>query len=133
MKKNECYTYFYITGDFDVDDVIKMLDLEPFAIRHKYDLRKDGKPFGFDSISLCKVDEYDPYAYVMMEKTIEPLVSKIDVLNRIKEKYSVEYYLTVVPTFYINTVTPCLSPSMKVIDFCHNARVELDIDYYVLK
>lgn len=27
---------------------------------------------------------------------------------------------------------PCLAPSMKVIDFCHSTKTEIDIDLYVM-
>jgi hypothetical protein len=39
--------------------------------------------------------------------------------------------LEIVPTVYAGDITPCLAPSLDVMDFCHATRTELDIDLYV--
>ena len=38
-----------------------------------------------------------------------------------------------IPTIYVGNTNPCLAPSLKVIDFCHATRTEIDIDLYVMK
>ena len=68
-----------------------------------------------------------------MEKTIEPLLDKIDVLNELREKYNLKYSLIVVPHIIVNKINPDLSPSMKVIDFCHAIRADISIDLYLYK
>ena len=67
-----------------------------------------------------------------MHKTIAPLFDKVDLLNRIKEEFDVEFTLEIVPTIYVGNINPCLAPSLKVIDFCHATRTEIDIDLYVI-
>ena len=131
MEKQNCYTYFAIEGDFDIDEVTNLLGIKPSKSWKKTDLRKDGKPFGFDFIEMCRNENYDPYVYQMMEITIEPLIDKIEALKEIKKKYDVKFYLVVVPSLATEGVNPAVSPSLKVMDFCHEARCELDIDLYV--
>lgn len=132
-KENKCRTYFAIVGDFDPDMVSKRLGIEPYCAWKKDDLRKDGKPYGFARWECGFCNDYDPMVTNMMEKTIEPLLGKIKELNAIREENEVRFYLGVVPEFYINTVTPCVSPSLKVIDFAHETRTEIDIDPYVYR
>ncbi|MFK8297211.1 hypothetical protein ACI76O_02330 [Capnocytophaga cynodegmi] len=48
------------------------------------------------------------------------------------QKYDVDFYLTIVPTIYVEEITPCLAPSMAIIDFCHQTRTEIDIDMYLI-
>lgn len=66
-----------------------------------------------------------------MRKTLEALREKIDLLNRIREENDVAFYLEVVPTIYPVESTPCLAPTLDIIDFCHATQTEIDIDLYV--
>ena len=135
QKENSCYTYFHISGDdFPLEEITKALGETPFRSWYKTDIREaDGKPFGFCSWSGFRVDDYDPYTEAQMEKTIEPLIEKIDILNELREKYNLEYSLVAVPHVYVNKINPDLSPSMKVIDFCHAVRAKISIDLYLYK
>ena len=134
-KENRCYTYFHVGGDdFPIDEISKALNETPFRSWYRTDIRKaDGKEFGFCNWSGFRVDEYSPYTEEQMEKTIEPLLDKIDVLNELREKYNLKYSLIVVPHIIVNKINPDLSPSMKVIDFCHAIRAEISIDLYLYK
>ena len=38
--------------------------------------------------------------------------------------------LEIVPTVYADNASPCLAPSLQVIDFCYATRTEIDIDLY---
>lgn len=67
-----------------------------------------------------------------MHTTIEPLLEKVDVPNRIRNEYSVSFYLEIVPSIYVGNQNPCLAPSPKVIDFCYATRTEIDIDMYIM-
>ena len=134
-KENSCYTYFHISGDdFPIEEVSKLLDATPFRSWYKTDIRKaDGKEFGFCNWSGFRCDDYDPYVDLQMEKTIEPLLDKIETLNKLREKYNLSYSLMVVPKIYVDKINPDLSPSLKVIDFCHAVRAEISIDLYLYK
>ena len=65
------------------------------------------------------------------EKTVKPLIPKIDLLNEIRERFDATFTLEVVPSICFEHEKPCISPSMKVIDFCSKARADLDIDWYM--
>ena len=129
--QNECYTYFKIVGKFDPDDVTQLLGIQPFESWKIGDLRANGSKFDFASwkTGLCK--EYDVYVENQMRKTLEALREKIDLLNRIREENDVAFYLEVVPTVYPVESTPCLAPTLDIIDFFHATRTQIDIDLYV--
>ena len=129
--KNNCKTYFSISGDFDPQQITKMLNVEPTRCHGKDDLRRDGKPYNFALWAGCLCDEYDVYVENQMEKTIEPLLDKIDVLKQIKEQFDVEMFLSVVPHAVADQPTPCLAPSLKVMQFCVEVGVKIDIDLYI--
>ena len=122
-SKNRCYTYFYMTGDIDPKMVSEWLGL---GALHYDNGRSSSWDFG-----LC--DEYDVYTTRQMEKTIAPLLSKIDELNAIREATGAKFYLAVVPTIYTDDIHPVLAPSLAVMDFCHATRTEIDMDLYIIE
>ena len=129
--KNSCYTYFTIVGDFDPDSVSRLLNLNPDQSWKIGDLRRDGTAYDFARWSFGKCDTYDVIVTNQMRKTIAPFLDKIDVLNEIYCKNNVNFYLAVVPSVHAGDISPCLAPSLDVMDFCHATRTEIDIDLYV--
>ncbi len=132
MTENTCYTYFRITGDFDPDIVTKILGLIPSKTWKIGDKRRNGTLYDFASWEFGRCDNYDFIVENQMHTTIAPLLDKIDVLNELKNEFDITYTLEVVPTVYADNTSPCLAPSMKVIDFCHATRTKIDIDLYVM-
>lgn len=132
MNNNTCYTYFSIRGNFDPYIISEMLQLQPDKSHKIGDPWIKGKKYDFASWHFGKCDEYNVYTENQMHKTIEPLLDKINILNEIKNKFDVDFYLEIVPTIYANSVKPSLAPSLKVIDFCYATRTNIDIDLYVL-
>ncbi len=132
VTENTCYTYFKITGDFNPDIVTKRLGLIPNKTWKIGDKRRNGTLFDFALWEFGRCDNYDVMVENQMHMTIAPLLDKIDVLSEIKNEFNVTYVLEVVPTVYAGNVSPCLAPSLKVIDFCHATRTEIDIDLYVM-
>lgn len=130
MGKNSCKTYFIITGQFDPHKLTKALEIEPFKQHTSTDLRRDGKPFGFCSWCACLCQTYDPIVANQMEKTIEPLLGKEELLQMICQEGNCQLGLSVVPHVYVNEPSPCLAPSHKVMNFCLQTGTELDIDLY---
>ncbi len=128
---NSCYTYFTIVGDFNPAEITEKLGLEPFEFWQKGDKHVNGISHTFSRWSIGKCSDYDVIVSNQMQKTIEPLIEKIDLLNEIREKYEVGYCIEVVPEIYTDESTPVLAPSLEVIDFCHATRTEIDIDLYV--
>ena len=129
--RNSCYTYFTIVGNFDPDSVSLLLNLNPDQSWRAGDLRRNGTAYDFARWSFGKCDTYDMIVANQMRKTIAPLLDKIDILNEIRYKNSVNFYLEVVPSIHSGDISPCLAPSLDVMDFCHATRTEIDIDLYV--
>lgn len=93
-----CYTYFMIKGDFNPDIISQMLDLSPEQTWKIGDKRKNGTIYDFSFWQFGTCDEYDVYVENQMLKTIEPLLSKINILKEIKQRYDVDFTLEIVPT-----------------------------------
>lgn len=140
MKKTECYTYFSIKGEFDPDEITSILGIQPVKTFRSGEPRyylKDGRKidtgykYSCSCWDGCRCDEYDVIISNQMEKTIEPLIPKIDLLNKIRKRFEATFTLEVVPNICCEHEKPCISPSMKVIDFCSKVRADLDIDWYI--
>ena len=133
MTKNTCYTYFKITGDFDPNVITNRLGLIPSKTWKIGDKRENGTLYDFALWEFGRCNNYDVIAENQMHITIAPLLDKIDILNEIKNELGVDYTLEIVPTVYSANASPCFAPSLKVIDFCHATRTEIDIDLYVME
>ena len=129
--KNSCYTYFRIVGEFDPDEITDFLQLKPEKQWRIGDYRRDGTQYDFASWEIGKCTEYDVDVGNQMRKTIAPLIDKIDLLKQIYSAYDVSFYLEIVTYIYVGDTDPCLSPPLDIIDFCHETRTEIDIDYYL--
>lgn len=129
--KNSCFTSFKIVGNFDPDYVTELLGLTPEKAWRIGDLRRDGTRYDFALWEIGKCAEYDALVENQMRKTLSVLQDKIPLLDQIREKFDVSFYLEIVPTIYAGNINPCLAPSLDVIDFCHATRTEIDIDMYV--
>lgn len=129
--KNSCYTYFKIVGDFDPDAITSLLQLKPDKYHKGTDKRPDGKAYGFASWNFGRCEAYNPIVSYQMQRTLAPLFDKTHVLNEIRERNDVCFYLSVVPQVFAGDIAPALAPSLEVIDFCHATRTEIDIDMYV--
>lgn len=140
MKKTTCYTYFMIRGDFDPDEITAILGIQPvrsFRSGEPVFYMKDGQKTDTGRTHQCscwegcRCDEYDVIISNQMEMTIEPLIPRIEQLNMIRERFDASLTLEVVPSICCEHEKPCISPSMKVIDFCSEVRADLDIDWYI--
>lgn len=126
-----CYTYFRIVGDFNPDMVSELLSLKPEKSWKIGDIRKNGTAYDFSAwyYGLCK--EYDVETDKQLKKTIASLVPKVDILQEIRQRYDVRFYLEVVPSLVYDETTPCLAPSLEVMKFCLDTQTEMDIDLYM--
>ena len=128
--KNSCYTYFSITGNFDPLCITELLQLTPDHTRRIGAKRPNAAVCNTAVWEFGRCEHYDPIIAHQMEKTIAPLLDKIEILNKIREDYGASLYLSVVPSIYTEEASPCLAPSLAVMDFCHATRTEIDIDLY---
>ena len=129
--RNSCYTYFKIVGNFNPNEVSKILNLTPEKTWKIGDLRHNGTMYDFALWEIGRCTEYDEEVEDQMRKTIALLQDKIQLLNKIREENDVSFILEIVPSIYVNDVNPCLAPPLDVIDFCHATRTEIDIDLYI--
>ena len=130
--RNSCYTYFKIVGDFNPDDITKRLELQPEKTWRIGDSRRNGTRYDFSLWEFGRCSEYDVEVENQMRKTILPLISKVNLLNQLREEYNLSFCLEIVPTIFVGDQNPCLAPSLDVIDFCHATRTTIDIDLYVM-
>lgn len=136
MERNEnlIIVYFCIHGDFKVEELAKYFDMPIEVSWDKNDIREaDNKPYGFSMIKFKEIEGYDPIVSNMMEKCIEPFLDKIDLLNKLREQYNLEYYLSVVPFLVVDNMNPALAPSLKVMEFCVKTKTQIDCDLYLYK
>ena len=131
-SRNSCYTYFKIVGEFNPDEISSVLGMEAEKSWRIGDARIDGSRYDFALWETGRCNDYDIEVANQMRKTIASLMYKIDLLNKIRQEYDVSFYLEVVPTVYAEDLTPCLAPTLDVIDFCYATRTEIDIDMYVM-
>lgn len=130
-EKNECSTYFVIKGEFDPNDITRILTLMPTRQWRSEDLRPDGTAYGFSLWECGRCNKYDVFTENQMMRTIKQLVPKIHLLQEIKKKYNVTFVLEIVPSIFTRESTPCLAPNRAVIEFCYLTETEIDIDLYV--
>ncbi len=131
--RNSCYTYFTIVGEFDPDAVTALLGLAPGEACKIGAPRRNGRPAEAARWSIGRCDEYDAHVENQMRKTISVLRDKVELLNRIRRENRVSFYLEVVPSVYTDDISPCLAPSLDVMEFCVATGTELDIDLYVYR
>ena len=130
--RNSCYTYFAIKGNFEPDEISKILNLSPAKQWKIGDLRRNGKSrYDFALWEYGRCNDYDVYVENQMMKTISSLMSKTNELKAIKKQFDVNFVLEVVPSVYVDESTPCLAPNREVIKFCYETETDIDIDLYV--
>ena len=130
-ERSSCYTYFKITGDFNPDDISKILGLTSKKQWSIGDLRRNGTKYDFALWEYGRCNDYDVFVENQMMKTIEHLMPKIEILNEIKRKFDVFFTLEVVPSVYAGDTAPCLAPNREVMKFCCETNTNIDIDLYV--
>lgn len=128
-------TYFKIMGDFAPDDVTALLGIQPDKQWKKGDARQaaGGQVYQF-SMWRCGSVATKNYLHAekQMEKTISPLLEKVELLRDFRQSHNVKLTLEVVIKFISIDEKPTISPSSAVIDFCHATATELDYDYQFL-
>lgn len=130
-ERNSCYTYFKITGDFEPDIITDILELCPEKSWKIGDKRKNNTTYDFALWEIGRSSDYDVYVEKQMMATITPLLTKVDQLKSIKNKWDVSFTLEIVPSIYVNEVNPCLAPSKQIIKFCYETDTDIDIDLYI--
>lgn len=129
--KHTCYTYFFITGIFNPEEISKRLDLIPMDKWSMEKFDENGQQYeeSFWQFGLC--DNYNPQVSYMMKETIKPLLGKEIELKKIKEEYHVKMFLEITCGIDIDEALPSFALSPDIIDFLHDSGVEIDFDLYI--
>lgn len=134
-KYFEVETYFKIIGDFNPNEVTKLLGITPNKqwkigdVRHELENKTSVYDFSLWQSGLVKtINEYS--VEKQMEQTVSPLKNKIAALNKFKEHNDVNFTLQIVLNFYSKINKPILSPNKGVIAFCYQTQTAIDYDYY---
>lgn len=130
-ERTQCMTYFRITGNFDPDDITKHLRLVPESVQRIGDVRRNGVPYDCASWRYGTVKSHRLDTANQMMQTIDDLLTKADLLRKIKLTYDAKLWLIVVPLVRYDEPTPMLAPSPAVMRFCMETGTEIDIDLYV--
>lgn len=134
MNKHKCRTYFRISGDFDSKEILEKLGIEAYKIKNKGEINHKSKRISFrDEITIGFNDKYDIDVNEMIRETIKALLPKKETLAEIYKKYSVDFYLVIVPEIYSDSDEPnqILSLDRDIIEFLYLTQTEIDLDYYV--
>ncbi len=130
-EQTQCMTYYRIAGNFDPDDITKYLRLAPESVRRIGDVRSNGVPYDYASWRFGTVKSHRLDTANQMMQTIDELITKADLLRKIKLTYDASLTLVVVPLVRYDEPTPMLAPSPAVMRFCMETGTEIDIDLYV--
>ena len=128
------YVYFALHGDdFDPSGVTKELGIEPtdswkkgdkgqYLPNQKYACWKWSTEKGKEAIFIDK----------LVDEVVEKLKAKVEIINRLKEKYQLTSVLVIV--LYIDTnpeeSTPALGHDFKTIEFLYQTQTVTDVDVY---
>ncbi len=130
-EETQCMTYFRIAGNFDPDDITKYLRLVPESVQRIGDVRPNGVPYDYATWRYGTVKSRRLDTANQMMQTIDDLLTKADLLRKIKLTYDASLTLEVVPLVRYDEPTPMLAPSPAVMRFCMETGTEIDIDLYV--
>ncbi|HEY9061124.1 MAG TPA: DUF4279 domain-containing protein [Pseudobacteroides sp.] len=125
-----CMTYFTIIGDINLDEVSSILGIKNTGGHSIGEKKKHGPglydwaawQYGTGYIETLLADE-------QAEIVVAPLLSKVDELLLIKERYDCWFILMQVPKIE-NGNTPALGFKKDVIEFCAKTGTEIQIDLY---
>jgi len=126
----ECNNYLYFSFDaevFDTNVVTVELGIEPTSVITKKE------PVPKSTSWKYRIDVGNEiYLETPLEKLVDILESKIDVINRLKEKFKLETRLQFVIDIDINpdSSTPYLGLNKRTIDFLGKTETEVDFDLY---
>lgn len=123
MKKHTCYTYFAVIGDVPADVFLSALSLREGQIT-----------VGKGKLELGKCRSYSVNLNDMYRETLSLLLGKEQILEELRHRYRLSYYLVAVPEIVSDSEepTPILSLEPDIVEFLYRSGTEHDLDYYIL-
>ncbi len=131
MKKY-CLTYFLVIGNekiFDFKDFCESLGFD-YDYMQSWTIVEDGER----SVEIGRNENYKDDINEMVKETLKDLLSKQDILVKLKQKYNLKYYLERVPCILTDegAKRQKLSLDSFVIDFMSKTGTIDDLDYHLI-
>ncbi len=129
-----CHTYFKIIGDLDPDFISYALDTTPDEfIKKGTIIPRSGRVMDHDDYIIGYNDTYNVDINKMIRHTLRDIIGKAELLNKMRVRLSLEYYLVVVPKIDSESdePNPLLSLDNDIIEFLCKSGAQHDLDYYI--
>ena len=127
---NDCNNYLYYSFDaeyFDTETITRSLNIKPTSVKNKRD------PVPVSTSWVYKVEVGNGIDLeTPLEKLIDLLLPKVEIINRLKQQYNLTTRLQFVIDIDINpdASTPYFGLSNKAIDFLYRTGTDVDFDVY---
>lgn len=135
MKKltysgTECNNYLYFSFDadyFDTDTITKELNIEPSSLMIKKEPAPKSTSWMYKINAGSEIN-----LVIFLEKLIDILEPKIEIINQLKEKFNLTTRLQFVIDIDINldSSTPYFGLNKRTINFLSKTGTEVDFDLY---
>lgn len=125
MEQN--IVYFRIVGDFETEEILALIELEPTQRHDIGDMRGDKTAHTFSSITIGE-KRFAQGEIINVEDSIEMLLGKEETLKAMRLNYSINFFLEVV--LYVYESFPCINFGKNTIAFCAEVDATIDIDGY---
>ena len=135
MKKHTCRTYFLVVGEFDPKAFCRELGITPTrTVRRGEPKGERGIPARQDEVEIGFNDRYRVNVNEMIRKTLFELADKTALLDDLRRRYDLTYYLEIVPEIASGSdePTPILSLDEDIVEFLARTGARHDLDYYIL-
>ncbi|PVY39069.1 DUF4279 domain-containing protein [Pontibacter virosus] len=131
---SQSYVYFALQGDdFDPNVVTIALGIEPTDSWKKGD---KGRYIPNQKFASWKWSTGKGKESVFLEKLVEEVIDKfgdkVEIINKLKDKYQLTSVLEIVMYIDVNPVesTPALGHELKTIEFLYRTQTVTDVDIY---
>jgi hypothetical protein len=126
----ECNNYLYFSFDaeyFDTEKITNELDIEPTSVMIKKEPVPKSTAWKYQ---IDAGNEIDLESY--LEKLIDIFKPKVEIINRLKNKYDLTTRIQFVIDIDVNpeSSTPYFGLNKKAIDFLAKTGTEVDFDLY---
>jgi hypothetical protein len=134
MEKCNTYVYFALKGDdFDPREITRQIGIDPTSSWRKGDQGKYN-PMIKNSCWQLSTEKGKEYIEVdkLVNEIVTKLISKIDVINKIKHQFHLESVMEVVLDIDINpeVSTPAIGHDLQTIEFLYKTKTITDVDIY---
>lgn len=127
---NECNNYVYFSFDaeyFDTEKITEELNIEPTSVMIKKEPIPKSTAWKYQVDAGSEIDLEN-----FLKKLIDIIEPKIEIINRLKEKYDLTTTIQFVIDIDINpeSSTPYFGLNKRTIDFLAKTGTEVDFDLY---